>query len=186
MGGFLDFITAAIPGAVAARSGYLQGQEQRQKEDEARKRQTLLDQIEHEIKKSQIDENNARADYYRSGGPRADGTPVTYKLGEDGQYIALPTRLGSTRGAAGSATAAAPSTTPSTTGEAKSSDSLLSRMFGNVDENSGGRMGDYLEGAAAGSARSRPCSTSSKTRRRQLKHHRRQHPHPHRSERRPG
>jgi hypothetical protein len=63
--GLMDLISAAVPGAIAARSGYLQGQDQEQDKQNGLKRQSLLDQMKQKMDQSTMDEQSARGDYYR-------------------------------------------------------------------------------------------------------------------------
>jgi hypothetical protein len=63
--GLMDLISAAVPGAIAARSGYLQGQDQEQDKQNGLKRQSLLDQMKQKMDQSTMDEQSAHGDYYR-------------------------------------------------------------------------------------------------------------------------
>jgi hypothetical protein len=148
----LGLMRGALPGAVAARAGYLHGQDEQRKEDEATKRQTLLDQMKAAMNQSQIEENKSRAKYYEQIGNAKENPdlPVTWKLdGTTGGYTALPTRMrpGAAAGAESKSETTGTTGATGTTGPSEQPKSLLGQMKG---DDFGGRTTDFEEGVRAG------------------------------------
>jgi hypothetical protein len=139
--GLLGTLLSAFPGVAAARTGYLQGQDEEADKQRALKRQSLIDQMKQSMDQSTIDENHARADYYRNGG--AAGDDVQYVKGSDGQYYAMPKRMrGAGTGAGGSGSSSSETASPS---------------GGSADPSSYGSDGDGYN-ATASSAPSKPAT----------------------------
>jgi hypothetical protein len=127
--GLLDMISSVIrdatPGAIAARTGYLQGQEQKTNDEERRA-----------LQQAQLEETRARGRYYDSN---ATGEPVQWVVDENGNRVPLPKRirndLGASTGASSpmnASTTAIPSFDP--TPSARGIDRAL--QGGSIAENS--------------------------------------------------
>lgn len=175
--GLLDTIGAAlkygVPEAATARGAYLQGQDQEEDKQLALRRQSLVDQMEAKYKQSQIGENNARSDYYKSMG---DTEGVTYQRGIDPTtglqtLIAMPKRIardssggasgqsptGSTGGSTGPGSqegrgSASNDANPQGPGPAGPSSANHREPLMPIDDNAGGRGGDADAGANAAAA----------------------------------
>ncbi|MGH2897813.1 MAG: hypothetical protein ACRDMZ_04005, partial [Solirubrobacteraceae bacterium] len=107
LGGALKVAKNVVPGAAAARAGYLEGQEREEDRQHALERQSLLDKMEARLKESQIHENEGRQHYYDSVADSKANPDVsgTWKPDAAGEFRFLPSKMpsGSAGAHAGSA-----------------------------------------------------------------------------------
>src|SRR5579872_2055631 len=99
MGGILEFLGKAITPAAEAVGSYDQGQERQQIQNNQLGRQSLLDQMDMQLKQSQIDEAGARSNWDNRPPPLgknvitgSDGTQ--YLVGDDATATPLLDKMG--------------------------------------------------------------------------------------------
>src|ERR1700743_2464259 len=93
--GLLDVLRMAVPDIAAARTGYLQGQDQEEDKQRGMQRQSMLDQLKAAMDQSTIEENRARASYYNNGGQTADDMTYLKVVNPDGSisWTAVPKKI---------------------------------------------------------------------------------------------
>lgn len=114
--GLFSAARAAVPGAVAARSGFLRGQDEREKTDRAEKRQSLLDKMTADLHAAQIREADARAAAAGTASEQfehdVDGNPYRFNR-KTGRLERVPVDTADGSGSTGGASSASAGAKPS-------------------------------------------------------------------------